>query len=148
MIACCDEYLRRQSIVCMLMFKQAQFYNNYYEVIFFNSFAFYILLLLCEDWFILEYGFFVFFSSIGRHTRCALVPGVQTCALPISPGAAATVSIFPRQATLCAGSWSCCRACCRFSSSSPACSTCSTAVSPRRRRLPGSARCSASCWWL
>src|SRR3546814_2704550 len=25
-----------------------------------------------------------FFSSIGRHTRCALVTGVQTCALPIS----------------------------------------------------------------
>src|SRR3546814_6151777 len=92
MIACCDEYLRRQSIVCMLMFKQAQFYNNYYEVIFFNSFAFYILLLLCEDWFILEYGFFVFFSSIGRHTRCALVPEVQTCALPISSGLRKTVA--------------------------------------------------------
>src|SRR3546814_7224874 len=27
----------------------------------------------------------VFFSSRGRHTRCALVTGVQTCALPISP---------------------------------------------------------------
>src|SRR3546814_9771629 len=26
----------------------------------------------------------VFFSSIRRHTRCALVTGVQTCALPIS----------------------------------------------------------------
>src|SRR3546814_5302497 len=26
---------------------------------------------------------FVFFSSIRRHTRCALVTGVQTCALPI-----------------------------------------------------------------
>src|SRR3546814_16345016 len=25
-----------------------------------------------------------FFSSRGRHTRCALVTGVQTCALPIS----------------------------------------------------------------
>src|SRR3546814_11230475 len=32
---------------------------------------------------------FVFFSSRRRHTRCALVTGVQTCALPIlafSPG--------------------------------------------------------------
>src|SRR3546814_14502076 len=30
-------------------------------------------------------GFFiVFFSSRRRHTRCALVTGVQTCALPIS----------------------------------------------------------------
>src|SRR3546814_3514928 len=27
--------------------------------------------------------FFFFFSSRGRHTRCALVTGVQTCALPI-----------------------------------------------------------------
>src|SRR3546814_10394047 len=27
---------------------------------------------------------FFFFSSIIRHTRCALVTGVQTCALPIS----------------------------------------------------------------
>src|SRR3546814_9389415 len=26
---------------------------------------------------------FVFFSSRSRHTRCALVTGVQTCALPI-----------------------------------------------------------------
>src|SRR3546814_7851956 len=28
-----------------------------------------------------------FFSSRRRHTRCALVTGVQTCALPISRGA-------------------------------------------------------------
>src|SRR3546814_8826367 len=28
--------------------------------------------------------FFLFFSSRSRHTRCALVTGVQTCALPIS----------------------------------------------------------------
>src|SRR3546814_2336735 len=30
------------------------------------------------------YCFVVFFSSRRRHTRCALVTGVQTCALPIS----------------------------------------------------------------
>src|SRR3546814_3912666 len=30
-----------------------------------------------------------FFSSRRRHTRCALVTGVQTCALPISAPAAA-----------------------------------------------------------
>src|SRR3546814_18062472 len=30
--------------------------------------------------------FFFFFSSRRRHTRCALVTGVQTCALPISSG--------------------------------------------------------------
>src|SRR3546814_9851126 len=28
--------------------------------------------------------FYFFFPSIRRHTRCALVTGVQTCALPIS----------------------------------------------------------------
>src|SRR3546814_5521640 len=32
-----------------------------------------------------------FFSSRRRHTRCALVTGVQTCALPISH----TASIYP-----------------------------------------------------
>src|SRR3546814_1831209 len=31
-----------------------------------------------------EYYYFFFFSSRRRHTRCALVTGVQTCALPIS----------------------------------------------------------------
>src|SRR3546814_3539653 len=30
---------------------------------------------------------FIFFSSRRRHTRCALVTGVQTCALPILPDA-------------------------------------------------------------
>src|SRR3546814_6708878 len=38
---------------------------------------------------------FFFFSSRRRHTRCALVTGVQTCALPISlwqPGAEGTLS--------------------------------------------------------
>src|SRR3546814_15685274 len=32
----------------------------------------------------------VFFSSRRRHTRCALVTGVQTCALPISEGEVVT----------------------------------------------------------
>src|SRR3546814_8633739 len=32
-----------------------------------------------------------FFSSRRRHTRCALVTGVQTCALPISPAIRAPV---------------------------------------------------------
>src|SRR3546814_1977204 len=32
--------------------------------------------------------FVFFFSSRRRHTRCALVTGVQTCALPISNGTA------------------------------------------------------------
>src|SRR3546814_16847988 len=34
--------------------------------------------------------FFFFFSSRRRHTRCALVTGVQTCALPISWGGVGT----------------------------------------------------------
>src|SRR3546814_15488012 len=35
-----------------------------------------------------------FFSSRRRHTRCALVTGVQTCALPIS-SAAAGIGVIP-----------------------------------------------------
>src|SRR3546814_5831973 len=34
-----------------------------------------------------------FFSSRRRHTRCALVTGVQTCALPISPVAAVALAV-------------------------------------------------------
>src|SRR3546814_9811955 len=37
------------------------------------------------------YSFF-FCSSRRRHTRCALVTGVQTCALPISPDIVAAAS--------------------------------------------------------
>src|SRR6184192_4602837 len=36
-------------------------------------------------------SFFFFFSSRRRHTRCRLVTGVQTCALPISIWAAVEV---------------------------------------------------------
>src|SRR3546814_16365845 len=38
-----------------------------------------------------------FFSSRRRHTRCALVTGVQTCALPISPAAARAQLETPRR---------------------------------------------------
>src|SRR3546814_2006757 len=37
----------------------------------------------CSSYLVFLYIFF-FFSSRRRHTRCALVTGVQTCALPIS----------------------------------------------------------------
>src|SRR3546814_250460 len=37
-------------------------------------------------------SFHFFFSSRRRHTRCALVTGVQTCALPISHSAYQVVS--------------------------------------------------------
>src|SRR3546814_19606036 len=43
--------------------------------------------------------FFFFFSSRRRHTRCALVTGVQTCALPICSfrsSVSGVFSIFPR----------------------------------------------------
>src|SRR3546814_1816366 len=47
------------------------------------------LLLLCSSLFVVQscfvMFFFFFFSSRRRHTRCALVTGVQTCALPILP---------------------------------------------------------------
>src|SRR3546814_10789963 len=46
----------------------------------FVRFIFIIILRL----FWLYFHFFFFFSSRRRHTRCALVTGVQTCALPIS----------------------------------------------------------------
>src|SRR3546814_17800713 len=39
-------------------------------------------MVLCFLWLHLSWSFF--FSSRRRHTRCALVTGVQTCALPIS----------------------------------------------------------------
>src|SRR3546814_598273 len=37
---------------------------------------------------------FFFFSSRRRHTRCALVTGVQTCALPILPSAAGRIDAY------------------------------------------------------
>src|SRR3546814_2335845 len=44
--------------------------------------------MLCGCWLCVWFSCFVlfcfFFSSRRRHTRCALVTGVQTCALPIS----------------------------------------------------------------
>src|SRR3546814_14565205 len=47
-----------------------------------------IIILVClfsvSYLFVIVSWFFFFFSSRRRHTRCALVTGVQTCALPIS----------------------------------------------------------------
>src|SRR3546814_7665453 len=40
-------------------------------------------LCICLAWLYVVFWFFFFFSSRRRHTRCALVTGVQTCALPI-----------------------------------------------------------------
>src|SRR3546814_8507434 len=50
------------------------------------------LSLLCS---ILDYFVVFFFSSRRRHTRCALVTGVQTCALPIWPASARPAARLP-----------------------------------------------------
>src|SRR3546814_8115959 len=51
------------------------------------------------------YLFFFFFSSRRRHTRCALVTGVQTCALPIYilPGSSSPGGKIAQSFGLCAG---------------------------------------------
>src|SRR3546814_7277841 len=40
--------------------------------------------MICFVFSLFLYLLYFFFSSRRRHTRCALVTGVQTCALPIS----------------------------------------------------------------
>src|SRR3546814_1370917 len=47
----------------------------------------------------------LFFSSRRRHTRCALVTGVQTCALPIFTRAAADARVMVAPVVDCAGDW-------------------------------------------
>src|SRR3546814_30223 len=57
---------------------------------------------------ILWFCFFFFFSSRRRHTRCALVTGVQTCALPISLACAppcSNATSTSRHSTNCWASW-------------------------------------------
>src|SRR6184192_302966 len=44
--------------------------------------------------FFFSYFFFFFFSSRRRHTRCRLVTGVQTCALPILDSAKIVVGLW------------------------------------------------------
>src|SRR3546814_10159939 len=48
-----------------------------------DSFILIIAVDLCSEGNFVFLLVFVFFSSRRRHTRCALVTGVQTCALPI-----------------------------------------------------------------
>src|SRR3546814_5630267 len=43
-----------------------------------------IVYIVFTDYVMFIFIVFFFFSSRRRHTRCALVTGVQTCALPIS----------------------------------------------------------------
>src|SRR3546814_9006523 len=51
-----------------------------------NILLLFFCIIFCVHYLILFLllAFFFFFSSRRRHTRCALVTGVQTCALPIS----------------------------------------------------------------
>src|SRR3546814_1241623 len=60
-----------------------------YEIVYSN---YMIVLILCNLREILIMLFF-FFSSRRRHTRCALVTGVQTCALPIWLGRRSDVEL-------------------------------------------------------
>src|SRR3546814_6051247 len=48
-----------------------------------SHFSFFCVHVVFVFVFSLLFSFFFFFSSRSRHTRCALVTGVQTCALPI-----------------------------------------------------------------
>src|SRR3546814_3441104 len=65
-------------------------------------FVFCVCLCLCVQYSLFYFILVFFFSSRRRHTRCALVTGVQTCALPISPhhagsaGAAHPLSVASR----------------------------------------------------
>src|SRR3546814_3105527 len=61
----------------------------------------FILLLGCFSCiFIFAFCFFFFFSSRRRHTRCALVTGVQTCALPILLDRLTGMQVFSQAAAL------------------------------------------------
>src|SRR3546814_9071887 len=42
-----------------------------------------LLFFVCFDFLSFDFALFFFFSPRRRHTSCALVTGVQTCALPI-----------------------------------------------------------------
>src|SRR3546814_653396 len=58
--------------------------------LFFSYARFFSFMLYCRYYYDYFYVVLFFFSSRRRHTRCALVTGVQTCALPISTAQAGT----------------------------------------------------------
>src|SRR3546814_20996678 len=80
-----------------------------------------------------------FFSSRGRHTRCALVTGVQTCALPILPTAPLILPLSDTAASC--SPWRCRRAT-TLAISLP--TVVGEAVWPRVRESIGSAACSCA----
>src|SRR3546814_4264493 len=69
----------------LLFFVSSYLHVSYFEFYFFLYcyFLFCICFFLYTVLFFRMLFFFFFFSSRRRHTRCALVTGVQTCALPI-----------------------------------------------------------------
>src|SRR3546814_6905768 len=75
-----------------------------------------MLFCVCVIRFVVIVFIFFFFSSRRRHTRCALVTGVQTCALPIWAN-------FPTVPVRFAGGWAeqeqACRSSRDFSNSPP-----------------------------
>src|SRR3546814_18698887 len=69
---------------------QLYFFNSFL-LLFFVSYFFYCFLIYIFGYIVCGVScFFFFFSSRRRNTRCALVTGVQTCALPISTTCAST----------------------------------------------------------
>src|SRR3546814_999053 len=71
--------------------------------LFYSVLSFRYVLLVDEQYsrlFVDLFCLFFFFSSRRRHTRCALVTGVQTCALPISwPGWRRSIPMAPTPTT-------------------------------------------------
>src|SRR3546814_7021302 len=65
-------------VFCVLVFVILLSWSSLYSCVANISVFCFLFLFLCVLVF-----FFFFFSSRRRHTRCALVTGVQTCALPI-----------------------------------------------------------------
>src|SRR3546814_2391007 len=64
--------------ILFTLFLYSIFFIMIYQTFFFFFFC------VFHVFFLFFVSFFFFFSSRRRHTRCALVTGVQTCALPIS----------------------------------------------------------------
>src|SRR3546814_7144221 len=77
----------------------------------------------------------VFFSSRRRHTRCALVTGVQTCALPISTALAPAIT-WPSSGTLLPGG----TITCVPTATSATGTSCSTPATFRIRAVSGAMR--------
>src|SRR3546814_10018195 len=71
------------SLVCVYIFCVLYLLCVYFSLCYLLLFFYYALPMCCQSIYFISF-FFVFFSSRRRHTRCALVTGVQTCALPIS----------------------------------------------------------------